>query len=369
MTPIPDDAEQMQQNRVDVPALAPATARSPLRDISPPLPAQMPQHDDDIKMEPRRRIPANSSLNHDTSSASDKNLSHNRPIAVLPSRQTRTSAGGASDDGDDVQMQRRPPTAEQATLVFAGSQSKNTTSAYFNGNAIASGSSTTRLRSQEINTAVDELDFNFEPTGRQLSRILPSPDYFNDEDPFDFDLLDEMDQENQPPVSTDKGKGRQDPSSVPKASTTVHDDASSDDYGMDDLDDLDPSFLEECDKIEKSVITKTGSAHPSSSTTVSSIPTTNSSIYVPPPPNAVRSSGIPRIVDVIEIDDSDDEIFEADDKENAPVATRHVRRRTDPDTQPSQSQNHGSQNTRKKTGQPVVLATNPDDIIDLSDSD
>lgn len=274
--------------------------------------------------------------------------------------------------------------AERATLVFAGSQPKRSiTSEYFNGNAIASGSGSTRSKSREINNAIDELDFNFEPTGRQLSRTLPSPEYFQsyepsaNNDPFDFDFLDEMDQENQPPTSipSDKGKARQ--TSVPTShlSTTMQDDPGSDDYGMDDSNDFDPAFLEECAKIERDAISKTSAVHSPSSIPVStSVSGSSASVSMPSAPkiSLPSTNAVSRIANVIEIDDSDDEVLEPDDKENEPVATRHVRRRTNAavaDTGPSQSQNHRYQNVRKKTGQPIILAINPDDIIDLSDSD
>ena len=71
-----------------------------------------------------------------------------------------------------------------------------------------------------------------------------------------------------------------------------------------------------------------------------------------PPPSTAGSTSIPysngaHSRNVIEIADDDD----CDDKENIPVATRHVRRRTDTD--------------RAQGSQPVTSR----DVIDLSDSD
>ncbi|KAH9481602.1 RecQ-mediated genome instability protein 1 [Psilocybe cubensis] len=359
LTPVTQNPEPAQYRYADVPG----AARSPLRDISPPpLPAQMSQHDDDIEMEPRRRIPVDSSLNRVPNQVGSDNSSRDRAIAALPSRQNWTKADC------DAQTNRITPRAERATLVFAGSQSsKSTTSEYFNGNSVASGSNIAKLRSQEINNTVQNLDFNLEPTGRQLSHTLPSPDYFSDVDQFDFDLLDDVDRENQQPISTNKEMESHGPSSVPQDRDIQ--DASSDDYGMDDLTAIDTSFLEACDKIEKDAITKTGFAHPSSSTNVPFNSNPCTSLVSPPLSTVASSGGASRIVDVIEINDSDEDVLEADDKENAPVATRHVRRRTDTNSRPSRSQSHRSQNTLKKPGQPIVLATNPDDIIDISDSD
>jgi RecQ-mediated genome instability protein 1 len=230
------------------------------------------------------------------------------------------------------------------------------------------------------------------PTGRQLSRTLPSPSPeppANNQhtrlepSPFDFNFLDEAGANQrpsiQPPKNNYKGKGSMQVDHPTK--TPVHRGGdSSDEYGfMDDENDFaDASFLGDLDRVEKAALEASYSSlsvpRSSSMSGSGGVSSSLASSYVmvdkgkgttkPTGEQAIHAS------DVIEIDDSDEEMLEADDKENQPVPTRHVRRRTEDGiagpafTLPSQPQ---SQRMSQKSKRPVVLATNPEDIIDLSD--
>ncbi|KAF8907305.1 hypothetical protein CPB84DRAFT_300216 [Gymnopilus junonius] len=332
-----------------------ATVRSPLRDICPPPMPMFPQHEDDVEMEPRRRLPANSSLNDAPVASSSKEKKQDRPIIGLPSRHPRTSTGSVSEQSDEAKGKntKNVPAAERATLVYAGSHSKSTTSPYFGNRATASWSKSPKSQN---------LDFNFEPTSGQARRTLPATSTERPaEQSFDFDFLDEMDQENHAP-QIDKGKRRAD------------DEDGSSDYGMNDSNDFaDPSFLEDLDKVEKAALSSGGSipsshfsSDPSHGAAISLLAKSSpSSAQVPPS-------------EIIEIGDSDDEMLGNDDKENKPVAARHVRRRTEDNENPFLTNSNSRPSTpssqsrlpmSQKTGKPVILAKKPSDIIDLSDSD
>ena len=308
---------------------------------------------------------------------------------------------------------------------------------------------------------IENLDFNFSPTTRQLTRLhRPSPSTSVDiplsvqisqrrqDKSFDFDLLDEIDpDENQPPpraqqkpssiavlpTSRDlKGKGRAEPCSSAnrhQGSLSKIDDASSDDYGMmgiDDNDFADADFLANLNRVEMEALSggggdTNGSQHvpdaggvglpmsiggssgsfvvvegdkksSSSSSASASAPITSSSSSSSSKPAGHR--------EIIEIgsSDEDEDMLSTDDKENEPVATRHVKRRTEdldegvrergrglvtsqripgiggaikigpPGFKRSLSQN---QKRNQKGGQGLksrVLAMSSD-VIDLSDSD
>ncbi|KAJ3515428.1 hypothetical protein NLJ89_g1768 [Agrocybe chaxingu] len=357
-----------QPASVEPPANQPQPpVRAPLRDISPPAVPAFPQHDDDLVFRKQ---------------ASSTN-------GTLPSR-----VGRPSPDSQNGEEGRRPPAAERATLVHAGTKkATNTTSSYFNsGNTIASSSRALRSGQLDpaINKAVEDLDFNFVPTTRQLMRTFsspspsPSPESKAEQDKkdasFDFDLLDEVDQENEPPPAQPancKGKGRADslPSTFqsqakPKAFVV---DSDSDDYGMMDDGDIyeDAEFLENLNEVEQKALGRTSIAPPSSTLSMpggGQASTDSSTLASSRTPSSPMRTG-----EVIEIDDSDEEMF-ADDKENEPVATRHVRRRTEENEDIFRSRATLGSGARsqgpalsQKTGRPIVLATSLSDVIDLSD--
>ncbi|KAF9485165.1 hypothetical protein BDN70DRAFT_796385 [Pholiota conissans] len=341
--------------------------RSPLREISPPPVPQFVDHNDDVDIEPRRRIPANSSLNNPPSTAS-VDPHQPRPIIGLPSRHTRASL--ASNDNDDIVE------IDKATAI--SQNNKITKSAYFDENT---GSSSKMASSSK---QMQDFDFTFTSTIRQSARTLPSPSpelslepkHPGPKDEFDFDFLDELGaNENQPPSYVNKGKapehGAQSTgSSHPPANNF---DPGSDDYGMDDIGFVDADFWDRVDQVvEKANAERSNSLpvnHPPSSASASGSGTSSSYVKVDKQPTkkSTQSRGTPnpppptRILGVIEIDDSDEEMGEADDKENQPVPTRHVRQRMDNSRQtPALSQ---------RTGRPVVLASKPEDVINLTDSD
>ena len=380
-----------------------AAVRSPLRDISPPSPPPFPQHDDDMGMGARRRRVPEISLTSNTLSgaSSSRNMNENiqgRPIIGLPrSRKSNTSTTTNNDRKHvseskepemdlEIDEERKPSVAEQHTLAYAGTSQKNTTSShYFDKN-------NSKRDPDDVNMDVENLDVNFSPTTRQLTRLYrPSPSTSVDiplsvqtqrrqDKSFDFDLLDEIEidqEENRPPLpgqrpspaallpSRDlKGKGRAEP--FPpfqhRKSLSKIDDASSDDYGMmgiDENDFADAEFLERLDKVEMEALLGGGEANAPSAggvglTTLSSssaLPSgsmeasfgsrsgssfvlvdsdkqTSSSASVSAP---ITSSKKPiEGIEIIEIDsDEGEEVLDTDDKENEPVATRHVKRRTE----------------------------------------
>jgi RecQ-mediated genome instability protein 1 len=349
----------------------PASARSPLRDISPPPEQTFPQRDDDANLEPRRRVPTRSVLQ----AIPDPSSGGERKIVPLPSRNSQTSS-------DHHKEARRPSMAERSTLIYAGSQNRPATSS----STAASSGYELRSSAFEVNKVVEHLDFNMKPTGRQLLRTLPSPSpeppALNqgarlEPSPFDFDLADEIDENKPlgPPRDNDKGKG---PMEVdfPTKGPANGGDYSSDDYGfMDDESDFaDANFLGDLDRVEKAALEASSNASglvPVSSSASASVGTSSSlassfvmvdndtgTVAKPASEVATKAS------DVIEIDDSDEEMLEADDKENQPVPTRHVRRRTEAGIAGPAFTQHRSQRLTQKPKGPVVLA---DDIIDISD--
>ena len=191
----------------------------------------------------------------------------------------------------------------------------------------------------------------------------------------------------------------------------------------DDHDFADAEFLEKLDKVEMEALmvdgphvpSAEGAGFPSSSVLgfgrmgESSVSGSGSGSYVivhgGKKPSSSDSASAPIIssskkaiehLDIIEIEssDEDDEMLGTDDKENEPVATRHVKRRTEDLDEgmketgrglfANQGWNpplNGGSSGRRNGGlgiqsqdliqglKPRVLGTRPDDVIDLSDSD
>ncbi|KAF8150793.1 hypothetical protein B0H34DRAFT_152469 [Crassisporium funariophilum] len=435
---VPQPPAAVHRNNIAPPPLPPmAAVRSPLRDIaSPPSPPPFPKHNDDMDMEPRRRrVPPTPALTNVASTSTAVGVSNQtRRISGLPKHHTRTSNGS-----NHLSEESRTPAAERATLTHVASK-QSTNSSYFNssnsGNSTAVGSgSTARRRDYDINMDVEKFDFNFLPTTRQLSRTFSSPSPFPSpsqpakvgDDSFDFDLLNDVyPDENlppppaqQPPASRDKGKGRVGPSLystpiVPQKSSSESadggpaDDESSDDYGMmdDENDFADAEFLKKLDRVEMEALGGSSSKIYSPGNVLQQPPssgsgsggycsTSSSFVYVNRKSTTgdskdskkgfIDTSKAPpatsgRVPAVIDIDDSDEDedMLGADDKENEPVATRHVRRRTVAEDRgldsgvlgrAFSSQAWPISQSQRTDGRPVVLATNPGDVLDLSDSD
>lgn len=447
--PVEDEPEVPASTPAPAPARpVAAAARSPLRDISPPpSPRPFSQHDDDMGLGTRRRRVPESSSSTTVSASSSKNISGNikgRPIVGLPrgrkSNTSTTSNGNKSqsdEPGLDLEIEdRRPSAAERNTPTnTAASQNTTTTSSsHFNNYSKSDPDNVDRY---DPNMDVENLDFNFSPTTRQSTRLYRPPSASTSLDiplseqiqqredkSFDFDLLDEIDpDENQPPQpkkpssfatlppSHDlKGKGRAQPS--PGLLSKV-DDASSDDYGMmgiDDNDFADAEFLANLSRVEKEALTSVGDANKSQVSTSGNVDSSfmsmggssgsfvvvdgdkkTSSFGSAPITSSSSSTKITDQLEIIEIGSSDDEMG-TDDKENEPVATRHVKRRTEdldagakergrglvasqgwnPDGAARKTGGLGTQTQNQNRTQKglksraLVLSS---DVIDLSDSD
>ena len=274
---------------------------------------------------------------------------------------------------EEMDRERRLSAAERNTLASTSvSQTTAASSHYFDSKRNPDG----------VNPDVENIDFHLSPTTRQLTRSYrPSPSTSVDiplrvqlqrrnDQSFDFDLLDEIDQdENQPPPSGQrpfgaantpplpsrdlKGKGLAEPFTPffvdrHRKSLSKIDDASSDDYGMmgmDDNDFADAEFLENLDRVEMEALLGSGGPNrsggvglPGSSGSGSGLGLSyvlvdgdkQTSLSASAPIVSSTSSSIKQL-NIIEIgsSDEDDEMLGTDDKENEPVTTRHVKRRTE----------------------------------------
>lgn len=343
------------------------------------------RHTDDVSMEPRRRIPLFPNPLFPEVVEFTWPGKVERPIAALPSRMGRTSTGSNAED--DHGMVTRPTRAQRATLAFAGSKDIKPASAsrYFDntGRAAESSALSKAARDQAITVALqgNNLDFTLTPTPRQLVRTIPTsppvPRPSESNGAFDFDLLDEfgVDENQAPPPRVDKGKApdRHQPLFLPDTPPAKVQElfANSDDYAMDD--DFPPDFRwDDVDEVEKAAASVPGSSNIGRHTTPSSgVHSSHTMIDTStedrkPSLSRINSAGPaapPRVLlDVIEIDDSDEEM---EDKENQPVPARHVRQRMTKE-RPSFG---AAPALSQRTGRPVVQAVNPDDVIDLSDSE
>lgn len=316
---------------------AAAIMRSPLREISPPpSPPLFPQRNDDEDLEPRRRkVPKNNSPS--------SSIPTSRPIAGLPS--SLTSLGGVS-------------TARSATLVGS-----NSTSPHFP----FSGPQINVVSVENARSAKGRgMGLNLPPTIRQTAPNLPSPPTQEpDEASFDFELLDELD-ENQPPskpiANSNKGKGRAADAMTTKTKAELSDEfPSSDDYGIDNMND---DFWRELDEAEASADRSSLCAPATTSSSSSGLGSSWSAVERKTGGVATRDTlALSAPLEVISID-SDDDLMSTEDKENVPVPTRHVRRRTEDDWE-----GFGGGPSQRRDRRPVILATNPDDILDLTDSE
>lgn len=358
--------------------------RSPLREISPPLVPDYPQHDDDINMEPRRRLPAGSSVAQTSPRSAAIEDKGARPIHNLPSR--------------------------SSAINHSASQSSktSTTSSYFNTKTTNSGATSSKSgrskeeRDKAIALALQSIDCP--PTTRQLvpstasssqrsaTLVNDAPhDHEDQRDPsFDFDLLDQFENdENEPPASSSslaKGKGSSSLQPAFESASTKNvceERGGSPDYFMSDDDRLDPAVWDKLDEMETA-----GSGMPQNTAKTPDPSHNGAAAGGTGPSSGVRRAGaLSKQRSVIEIEDSDEdkgeEMLEADDKENEPVQARSVRRRVDRDVDEVEilgppvpmSQRIGSQRTAsqrtasQRTGRPAARSQNPVDVISLSDSD
>jgi RecQ-mediated genome instability protein 1 len=138
------------------------------------------------------------------------------------------------------------------------------------------------------------------------------------------------------------------------------------DFFEDDSMDFDPKFLEGLDTVEKEAYDRIV-VPPSSALVSNSESSDKSCSSTAALPSTGRS--VNQAIDVITIDEDDS--GDAEDKENVPVPTRHVRRRTEDDVRGDGLGTRalsGSQRARNP-GRPIILAKTASAVIDLSDSD
>lgn len=297
--------------------------RSPLRDISPPLSPLIPNMNDDEDIGPRRRR--------------------------VPTRNTdaqRTSAA-------EVDATSISPYFSNTRASKSGAQSTGT------------------LPDNGLGTT--EIDLVLSPKRREVRRpfIIASPpspgpeDFWGNEDERPMNRGDakkgaQLSNDKQDEQGKGKGKGKG------KERATNYRPESSDDF-EDDSVDFDPKFLEVLDTAEKEAYDRI-MVPPSSS----ALPSTSGSSDKSRSSTATQlstSRSVTQAIEVITIEDEDDN-GDAEDKENVPVPTRHVRRRTDEDGRGRLSARvlSGSQRARDP-GRPTILAKTASAVIDLSDSD
>lgn len=277
-------------------ASPPLAPRSPLRDISPP-PQLDPRHNDDEILENRkRRIPSSSATLTDSHTSTP--FEH-RPIA------SSSRVASASARAGTTTISPYFPSASQHRTM-----NSQTTRPLFAQRSI--------------------IDMTLEDTGEPVAsqhRFRPSS---HSDQEMHIDWEQKISTTIDGPLggmslghhADNKGKG--------KAESIQVDD---DEFGEDNFY-IDQALLESLDRADMEA------------RRISNEPMPNL------PPSTAGSTSIPysngaHSRNVIEIADDDD----CDDKENIPVATRHVRRRTDTD--------------RTQGSQPVTSR----DVIDLSDSD
>jgi hypothetical protein len=186
--------------------------------------------------------------------------------------------------------------------------------------------------------SVEVIDSASPPEPEQRIRRTPRRDR---RESFDFDLLNEVDDnENAPPRSSnDKGKGR----AVDQHSPHLLDGSS--DYEIDEEDMFaDDNFWEVLDRVEKEALDGELSNTQPKSKGVGS--------------NTLPTSSLASVHDVIELDNDSDEA----DKENAFVPMRHVRRR-------KEDLARGRSPVRQPTGKNKAGVIDFSNVIDISDSD
>lgn len=141
---------------------------------------------------------------------------------------------------------------------------------------------------------------------------------------------------------------------------------SSDGFG--DSMDLDPVFLARVDAVERDAYSRTEKILPAPSATSSrsgSLALGGQSQMSAVGVRSASSRNAGQVIDVITIEDDEDE----DDKENSPVPTRHVRRRTEDRGGGFGIRGPPPTQRAREPGRPAILARTASDVIELSDSD
>ncbi|KAF8638280.1 hypothetical protein AX17_002301 [Amanita inopinata Kibby_2008] len=298
--------------------------RSPLRDISPPPPPE-PLHNDDESLENRkRRIPSSSSTLIDSSMT--PTLVEDRPIASSSRVASAALHTGASTSPyfPPSASQKRGPRMSNA-LNFERCSIIDTPEGDDAGEVENSHTNRRSERQADISKASDSPETSTAPDNSHLasSRETTRPTGQGSNE-LGLPL-------SQRPKDR-KGKGKAETINI----------SDEEDNGFENDFFMNQEFLESLDRVEMQALhaasTSNGAAPSPSSISASTLLDTRTKTLA--------------AQDVIDI--ADDE--EGEDKENIPVATRHVRRRTE----------FGGSDLEPELGAKPVLSG---DVIDLSDSD
>ncbi|KAF8632264.1 hypothetical protein AX15_002009 [Amanita polypyramis BW_CC] len=284
-------------------APAAATIRSPLRDISPPPPPELPRNDDEVLENRKRRVPSTSMT---------LTNSHTAPIQVenrLIASSSRVASAIAHDSSTSPYF---PPSTQ--------SEIRNTQT----GRPLfAQGSIIEITQDEPVSVSASQRNSQNNPPRSGHQEVIPR-------------ITETVPKLNGRPGDT-KGKGKA------KGKAEALDIADEgDEFDENDFF-IDQELLESLEHAEMEALqsVRTEATSMLLSSRLGSLPSYNNTAHTP----AIR--------DVIEIADDD-----CEDKENIPVATRHVRRRTD-------TAIGSSDFGRGLASQPAPSG----DIIDLSDSD
>lgn len=282
--------EPIPQPTQDTASLPPARMRPPLGDIAPPPPPSPPRNDDEMLESRRRRIPAN-----------------NRGPSIIdavPMREITTTSANFVPSVSQIGMQpsqARKPLSAQASIIDMTQVDLDRHS----------------LTNYNVRQPIPHV-----PRSTREEQIIAE---WGDEI---RPIVDKMRINRNAGLGDTKGKG--------KAKGTHNDEEDFDDNFI-----MNQEFLDSLDRVELDAMQRVATSKEPTPT-------------LPPSLAGPASSNIPfyrtASQDIIEVVDDEDN----EDKENVPIATRHVRRRT----------NNGSQEL-ELGGRPVI----PGDVIDLSDSD
>ena len=292
--------------------------RSPLRDISPPPPPPLIHSmNDDEELEPRRRrVP-------------------HRKTNAIPSQ--------------------GPSTAKSDTTSI---------SPYFSMTGAPKVGAQSRAKQLDNGLGTTDIDLLLSPKRREVHRpfLITSPPPLAGPEDEGFWANDNGGPANGDNTKEASGKQAEQGKGKGKEKPTSYSAEDLDDFEDDSMD-FDPKFLEGLDTIEKEAYNRMTAPPPSSALPSTSGSSNNSTMALP----STGKSTI-QAIEVITIEDDED--GDAEDKENVPVPTRHVRRRTGDDGSGGLGTRvlSGSQRSRDP-GRPTILAKTASAVIDLSDSD
>ncbi|KAF9456620.1 hypothetical protein BDZ94DRAFT_1275214 [Collybia nuda] len=289
----------------------------------------------ELEIAPESRVPLVHVPNNEPQWRNQHNLSESRPpLREISPPPSPPSAHHINDDEDLEPRRRRVPGRVPDVLTLASSVASPPQS------NIQKINRSSHFTSIETNAA-ELVDLVVSPPRRTAKPLFvqtkPSP--FHDENVEPLKL-------------SEKGKEKEQES-----------DWSSDGFGDESME-LDPDFLERLDRVEKEAYGHAEKVPPASFTESSRADSSalsgRSQTFV-----VVQSQISEPVIDVITIEDDEEE----GDKENSPVPTRHVRRRTEDVSGEVISPEPATSQRTREPGRPVILARTPSDVIELSDSE